>query len=44
VFVQQGLAAVMSIEKARKDSSDEKSKRIKVYENFVLRVLDVLPR
>ena len=44
VFVQQGLAAILSIEKTRKDSPDEKSKRIKVYENFVLRILDILPR
>ena len=42
VFILQGMAGVISLEKERKDSPHEKSKRIKTYADFVLRVLDVV--
>jgi len=41
VYILQGMAGVMAGEQERKDSSEEKSKRIKAYTGFALRVLDV---
>ena len=42
VFILQGMAGVISLEKERKDSPHEKSKRIKTYADFICRVLDVV--
>ena len=42
VFILQGMAGVMSKEREHKDSPEKKSKRIRAYTNFVLRVLDVV--
>jgi len=39
VFILQGMAGVMAKEQERKDSPQEKSKRIKTYTKFILRVL-----
>jgi len=41
VFILQGMTGVMTVEQERNDSSAEKSKRLKAYTGFLLRVLDV---
>lgn len=42
VFISQGMAGVMSGEQDHKESSQEKSKRIKEYTNMIFRVLDTV--
>jgi AcrR family transcriptional regulator len=41
VFIQKGIEGVMSKEQEHRDSSQEKSKRLKAYTNFIFRVLGI---